>query len=171
MVDGIIQALTALALHYPKGQRTDREQALWLADYAADLDKFSLPQIARACQDWRRSTARTFPKVGELLDLIRKDLDRPTTKSTAWQPLSDEEYDALGLADKIRHQRILANEARLRGGGNTQRGPNGIRIPLEPGPRLERFEAEKERADRHTAEAVRLTEKLEEWKQRQGEVA
>ena len=50
--------------------------------YFADLKRFSIEQIAYACEKYRRSPAEFFPRVGKLIELIEGNSD--TKAIDAW---------------------------------------------------------------------------------------
>lgn len=100
-----------------KAVRTGEESERFLKDYLADVQEFPLDAIQKACGKWRKSGATKFPTPGQLIPLIRECLPAEGgVGPQAWRPLSDGEYADLSLRDKIRHQQILAHEARVKAG-------------------------------------------------------
>ncbi len=84
-----------------------------MSDYVVDLDGYTFEDVDEVCKDWRRSTARFFPKIGDVLGRLRSrtpssargDIPQP------WRPLTDEEIDQLPIYSKIQHHEILAEKA------------------------------------------------------------
>lgn len=105
----IISEIKALSSHYRRRPLAPADEARWLADFVTDLGELPLDAVRSGCAHWRRNE-RKFPTPGELrgaCDLFRRDvLQRP--RAEAWRELTDSEYDALSLRDKIRHREILA---------------------------------------------------------------
>lgn len=156
----IITELEALEVHYFRPVRSPEERQRWLRDYLDDLGEFSIDQIRSACVRWRQSGARKFPNSGELRAFAR-DVVRPSSapKEGPWRPLSDEEYERLSLSDKIRPQRILAEEAAQRAGPQMiDRRP----IPAEEMP--DRWHMWRNRSANHQAEVKRLLKLLHDAK-------
>lgn len=136
-----------------KAVRTADEQNRFLADYLADIQEFPLEAIQKACGEWRKSGATKFPVPGQLLPLIRKHVaEERAPAPKAWQPISDAEYGALSLRDKIRHQRILAHEASRKAG---PQWANGQPVAAEDMPPT--WRRWREIASGHHAEALRLS--------------
>ena len=136
-----------------KAVRSGEESERFLKDYLADIQDFPLEAIQKACAEWRKSGSTRFPTPGQLIPLIRQHVAAPTPeRAEPWKPLSDLAYDELSLRDKIRHHRILANEARRKAGPMWLNGrPAG---PEELPPRWHEWSA---RAENHEAEAQRLS--------------
>ena len=147
------RALMALALHYPKSSRTEREQALWLSDYLSDLRSVGPDTVERACAEWRRSDARAFPKVGELLKLCRQSQVPKAigAKVQPWRELTDDEYRGLGLSAKIDYHLIAAGQCRGNAGPQWRDGQ-----PQPPEAMPQRWHSFIARARNHEAEAGRL---------------
>ena len=147
----------ALVQHFPKRARSPEEQAIWLRDYLADLDSFSVQEVESACTSWRQSDAGSFPKIGELLSSIKKFKPRETERVNAWEPIPDSEFDALPLSEQARHHRILAIQAKRDAGpmwiGGRQAGPQELSADWH---RLSAV------AKNHSTEAGRLDEILRE---------
>ena len=123
MVDPILQSLTRLALHYPRSTRSPEEQAIWLADYAADLSHYDPDKVDEACTRWRRSEAKSFPKSGELLASIRSNLGGGSSQAVLpYVPLSETEYESGSLSDKAEHHAYLATQARYKAGAQWKDG-------------------------------------------------
>lgn len=71
--DEIATILAKLGLHYPKrNDLSDEERKVLWAQYLDDLTTCPANVVARACERWRRSPARFFPSVGELLEECRQ---------------------------------------------------------------------------------------------------
>lgn len=97
-----------------KAVRTGDEQERYMLDYLADIQMFPLEAIRKACAEWRTSGSTKFPTSGQLIPLIRKHTPQETApKNHEWRPISEEEYEAMSLSEKIRHRLILAREARV----------------------------------------------------------
>ena len=114
----IIEALEALAIHCRPSLMGIDERAVWLRDWCNDLAGEDIEAIRVGCQRWRGGTNHKFPMVGQLMPLIRaatvKKGDGPLPQ--VWSPISDAEYNALSLNDKIRHHQIAASEAGYKAG-------------------------------------------------------
>lgn len=136
-----------------KAVRSGEESERFLKDYLADIQEFPLEAIQKACQKWRTSGQTKFPVPGQLIPLIRGFVSAaPATEQVdAWKPLSDLAFDALGLRDKIRHHRILANEARRKAGPMWVNGKPAT--PEEMPPHWHEWMS---RAENHQAEGQRL---------------
>lgn len=154
----VIDELDALSTHYPRGPRSPDQHMRFLEDYLDDLKDFTNDQVKAACRRWRQSDATKFPTSGQLMNTARSERGRDLGDNTAWRPLTDQEYDALSLDEKIRHQRILASEARGRAKPQFKQIEGswraGIHIPGDEMP--ERWFVERELGRRHDEEAKRL---------------
>lgn len=157
----IITELEALEIHYFRPVRSPEERQRWLRDYLDDLADFSLDQIRGACIRWRQSGAKKFPNSGELRAGAR-DVIRPSSapKEGPWRPLTDEEYERLSLSDKIRHQRILAEEAAQRAGPQMRN-----RRPVLAEDMPDRWHMWRARAENHQGEVKRLLKLLHDAKE------
>lgn len=153
----IITELRALENHYSfRVVRSPEEQERFLRDYLADLKPYPIEAIEGGCAMWRRTDAKKFPGVGQLLGCVRQCMPQQRRESGAeqvWRPLADDEYAALSLRDKIRHHKILASEARTRAGPMWS---DGKPVPFEAMP--PRYHELREKARNHEAEATRLNE-------------
>lgn len=90
------------------------ERERFMRDYLADIEQFPIEAIRLACAEWRRSGVTKFPTSGQLIPLIRKHLaEEKLAPLREWRPISEEEYEAMSLREKIRHRLILAHEARV----------------------------------------------------------
>lgn len=96
-----------------KAVRTGDEQERYMLDYLADIQQYPLEAIRKACAEWRTSGVTKFPTSGQLIPLIRKHCPQETApQNREWAPISEDEYEAMSLREKIRHRLILAQEAR-----------------------------------------------------------
>lgn len=65
--------LARLALHYWRPDFTPEQTKLLISDYLDDLWPYSLPQIERACKEFRMDgDNKFFPKSGELIELMKE---------------------------------------------------------------------------------------------------
>src|ERR1700747_1981343 len=124
----ILDAIEALAVHCRPPMMEISARTLWLRDWCADLAEFPLEAIVTACRKWRQSGATKFPTPGQLLPLVRDSVPSQGggTRVEVWRPLSDAEYQALTVREKIRHHQILSHEAYSKAGPmfrNTTAGP------------------------------------------------
>lgn len=103
--------LEALAQHYPRRTRTDAETALWLSDWYADLEGFAPGQIADACDAWRRSDAKAFPRSRDLTARMQTGPARSVERAETWRQMSDHQLADLSLRDKIRYHELAAYHA------------------------------------------------------------
>lgn len=109
----IAEEIEALATHCRPPIMTTENRALWLRDWCLDLAGFDIEAIRAAFRKVRHSGAAKFPTPGQVIGMIRQSQPEVRApKVEPWRPLSDAEYDALGLPDKIRHRLVLAAEAR-----------------------------------------------------------
>lgn len=161
MTAQIIEELQALQAHYPRQARATDEEQRWLRDYVEDLHACPDDAVRYACRRWRQSGARKYPTSGELLSFAQQFQPRgdanETRKTPPWGPVSDYEYDAMTLAEKLRHQTILGNHAQFTAGPQTK--------PKEAMP--EAWHEHRERARHHFAEASRLRGLLAQARQRE----
>ena len=80
-----------------------------------------------------------------------------------WESISDSEYEALPLTAKIRHQKILANEAACKAGPMFARSKGGAIALEEMSEDARRW---KTKAANHYAEAKRLRLILDDYLER-----
>lgn len=162
----IADAIEALALHCRPPLMAVDQRLLWLRDWCTDLAEFPIEAVQAACRKWRHSAAAKFPTPGQLLPLVRESLPAEKTGAVeVWRELSDSEYRALTVREKIRHCTILAHEARIKAGpmlvNTTLRGSSrisGKHLTSEEMPDTwRRWTAI---AEGHEAEAKRLREIL-----------
>ena len=70
--DEIMTQLARLRLHFSAGYVTAEEFKYLIKDYLADLADYPRDLIEMACNEYRRNTENQFfPKIGQLLKLIR----------------------------------------------------------------------------------------------------
>lgn len=167
----IIDCIEALAVHCRPPLMTTEQRESWMRDWCDDLAQYPAETIASACRKWRHSGSNKFPTPGQLMPLVREIApadDGP--KVEVWRPLTDEEYRALSVREKIRHQLILAHQARCKAGPmyRNERGasvgrPMGERLSTEQMP--ETWHRWSRVAEGHEAEAKRLREILSQERQ------
>lgn len=158
----IIDAIEALSVHCRPPLMSVDQRSLWMRDWIADLEQFPIEAVQKACRTYRHSGATKFPTPGQLLPLARSHQPQPTEERIQeWRPLSEEEFAALSLRDKIRHHGIMAHEARVKAGPmwrNT--GAGDMRRPqkahVEPQDMPDVWRRWTSIADGHEAEAKRL---------------
>lgn len=114
----IVEAVEGLATHCRAPVMGPTERAAWLQDWCTDLSPYSLNTIRAACLKWRRGDNPKFPTPGAMLQLCEQleRTEKRGDKRQEWSRASDEEYHAMTLDEKIRHQQILASEARRMAG-------------------------------------------------------
>lgn len=149
----IINEIEALAVHCRPPLMDAGVRAGWLSDWCEDLQPFPAEAIRTACRKYRQGGGTKFPTSGVLIPMCREAAghERPQgRKPEPWRPLDDAEYAALDLPAKIRHQQILAQEARRRAvkhahgwDRNLLTAPDGYRRCIA-------------QAEGHDAEAARL---------------
>lgn len=154
----IVAELEALSEHYPKPRRDAAAQARFLADYVTDLNRFTPAEVKTACAKWRALESQRFPTPGQLAAICVKGQGGHAERFEKWRPLSDEEYDALSLSDKIRHHRILADRVWDEAGPIRRRVGSRNIADLRQDPDWR--ELERRGAD-HLAEASRLQSYLD----------
>lgn len=156
----IIEELEALASHYIRPVRSTSEHERFLADYLNDLSGFPIEAVMKACQDWRKSDASKFPTCGQLLAFVRNAMPKGSAvNNEAWRHLTDQEYDALTMAEKIRHRTIMAVEAKTKAGPMWRNGK-----PVSPEDMPESWHTQQAIARGHYEEASRLKAKLAEYR-------
>jgi len=142
-------------------------------DYADDLGDLGAEAVERACRSWRQSDAKRFPTPGQLSKLaepIAKAALRGPAPET-WREITDAQYAALSLEDKIWHREKLADEASAKAASLWRRLPE---TKEGKPPSFVHFEsslpAEWARWRRvqvgHLAEAKRLRDSLKQSKER-----
>lgn len=65
--------LARLSLHYYRPEFSKEQYKLLLGDYVSDLIGFNPIEVEAACSAYRRKEVQFFPKVGEIIALIRQD--------------------------------------------------------------------------------------------------
>jgi hypothetical protein len=133
----ILDAIEALAIHCRPPIMDAEQRSLWLRDWCSDLAQYPMEAIAAACRKWRHSGAVKFPTPGQLLPLVRESQPAERAEHVeVWRPLSDAEYAALTVREKIRHHQILSHEAYSKAGPmfrNTSQGPrmSGVHLAAD----------------------------------------
>ena len=156
----IIEELEALASHYIRPVRSTGEHERFLADYLNDLSGFPIEAVMKACQDWRKSDASKFPTCGQLLAFARNAMPKgANVNNEAWRPLTDDEYDRLTMAEKIRHRTIMAMEAKTKAGPMWRGG-----YPVGPEDMPESWHTLTAISRGHYEEASRMKAKLAEYR-------
>lgn len=156
----IAELIEGLAVHCRPPVMSANERARWLADWCDDLKDHDADAIAGACRRWREGTDRKFPLLGQLLPLIKASArgeDRPAGSNEPWRELTEDEYQALTLREKIRHHRIMASNC------GTKAGPQSINHqPVLREEMPETWHFWKNRQANHLAEVERLTKVVNE---------
>jgi len=161
----IIDEIERLTVHCRPPIMEADLRAGWLADWCADLTEFPIEAIRLAIREWRHSGSNKFPTPGQLIPMVRGKLPpEKREREGDWRELSDDEYRALSVREKIRHQLILAHRAGAKAGPmwrnpeNTAniRRPMPGHIPLEEMPGA--YHHWKHVEAQHLAEAKRLRE-------------
>lgn len=132
-----------------------------MRDWCRDLRDYPIEAIERGCQRWREVAQKdSFPRLSELRPLIEQAVVKPKAVQIhrEWRHLSDEEYEALSLRDKIDHRKILANECRKAAGPQWVNGVKGHAVAAEDMP--EAWHAWRAKAAAHDREAARLQGKI-----------
>lgn len=162
----IMDALESLALHCRPPLMSVDDRARWMRDWCEDLRSYDIAAIRAATAKWRSGESQKFPTPGQLLPLVRVLVGGPISDGPIgpWRPITDEAYDALSLAEKIRHQRILASEARSKAGPMWRNGR-----PAGPDEMTDRWRIWIERARNHDAEAARLRQIMDNARERRAE--
>jgi hypothetical protein len=151
----IANEIEALAVHCRPSLMSVEARSLWVRDWCEDLGPFPIEAIRVACRKFRQSGAVKFPTPGQLMPMVRAEIEAPAPNAEpvqVWGPISDLAYDALGLPEKIRHQRLLAHQARRKAGPMWLNGR-----PAGPDELPERWHEWTKRAENHEAEATRLS--------------
>lgn len=162
----IIDQIEALAVHCRPPIMSIEQRESWMRDWCADLADFPDEAIAAACRKWRHTGSAKFPTPGQLLPLVRDSLPMERgSRVEVWRELTDDEYRALSVREKIRHRTILAHEARCKAGPmfRSERGasmgrPVGTHTTADQMP--ETWRRWTAIAEGHEAEAKRLREHL-----------
>lgn len=157
----IISELEGLSVHYLRPVRTEAEQARFLVDYVDDLRVYPLDAIKAACARWRRSDATKFPTVGQLLPIVRGcSAQAKASEPKPWAPITDIEYAALSLRDKIRHHECAAYDAQTKVPPMWWQG-RAVSLEEMPAERAEAHRFWSGRVHAHFAEAASLKGALE----------
>lgn len=167
----IIDTIEALAVHFRPPLMSVEQRAAWMADWCDDLAKLPIEAIRIAARQWRQGSQTKFPTSGQFLPMVRAAMPKETEPSVGpWRPLSDAEYAALTLAEKIRHRRILAAEERRKAGpmfrstGGKISKASGLH--LTPEQMSDAWREHTRRAEAHEQEAAELSKKLREARER-----
>lgn len=153
----IVKELRALEKFcaFPSGM-TGEDRERYLKDYLSDIQEFPLDAIRSACAEWRKSGSVKFPTSGMLIPIIKRFIGAPKDERLEpWRALTDDEYRALGLPEKIRHHQILANQARRKAGPMWKNGR-----PAAPDELPDIWHSWTRQAENHEAEASRLRKHL-----------
>lgn len=110
----ILALLEALATHCRAPLMSVEAKARWMRDWCDDLRQFEIDRIEHVLADWRRSGATKFPTPGQILGQLKtREVDhRPPGEPQ--RALTEAEYRLGSLTDKLRHHRLLADEANTR---------------------------------------------------------
>lgn len=162
----IAEEIERLAVHCRPPLMSVEDRMTWVADWCQDLSGFPIAAIRMACTSWRNGTDRKFPLPGQLKPLIRVHV--PSQKGEVgpqvWRPLSDDEYGALTIMEKVRHHLIMAAEAGSKAGpmfrntslSNGMSNAKGEHLTADQMPQT--WHDWKARQAGHLAEAKRLRE-------------
>lgn len=124
----IIDEIEALAVHCRPPIMEPAARASWLRDWCDDLAGFPISAVRLGCRAYRQSGQVKFPTAGQLLPMVRANLPverAPPGATEPWRPISDAEYEALSLREKIRHREVMAREARRKAGPMWKNPPEG----------------------------------------------
>lgn len=150
----IVDAIEALGVHCRPPLMEVEQRTSWMRDWISDLVQFPIEAITNGCRKWRHSGATKFPTAGQLLPLIRASMPAEKVEAVQqWRPLSDSEYEALSLSEKIRHHQILAHESSLKAGPMWRDGR-----PLHMDQMSPDYHEHMTRSRHHSAEVKRLRE-------------
>jgi hypothetical protein len=154
----IVETLETLALHCRPPLMSVEDRSRWLRDWCNDLREFRIEEVRQAAMKWRRGESQKFPTPGQFLPVVRSLVRSDIAPKVAepWRELSDDEYRALTLEGKIRHQTILASEARKKAGPMWRGGR-----PAKPGELPQRWHIWTAKAQNHEAEVKTLRGILE----------
>lgn len=160
----IMGEIEALETHCRAPLMTVDARSRWISDWCKDLKTFSVEAIEEAFRDWRNSGSTKFPTAGQIVPLIKAKIRQPGDVSAAprkWEPLSEADYYAASLEDKIRHHRILAERARFDAGPMYLAGATWASgRHLERSEMSDKWRAYQRQADNHAAEAKTLHGKM-----------
>jgi len=147
----ILNEIDALSSHCRVPLMSVEQRTGWMRDWCEDLGQFRIEDIRRAFRDWRQSGNTKFPTPGQVMPILRRlnDVGAPEAKLVSWRELSDPEYAALSLSEKVRHHLILANKAEVAAGPMWRHGKHASDMPDE-------WHGQRQRAENHRAEAKRL---------------
>jgi hypothetical protein len=117
----IIENIEALAVHCRPPLMGVEERGRWLNDWCEDLREFTAEAVKTGCTRWRQGVNPRFPLPGQLIPMVRAANvgNAPRNRPEIWRELSNEEYTALSLREKIRHKQIQASNAFSRAGPQT----------------------------------------------------
>lgn len=159
----IIDEIEALTVHCRPPIMSVEQRARWQQDWIGDLGKFPLEAIQSALRQWRQSESTKFPTAGQLLPMIERQSGRDKDRTyEVWRyDISDEEYRAMSLNDKIRHHKIAAGHCRSKAGPMPHLGK-----PVAKDDMPKAWHEWRDRAGNHDAEAQRLRQSIGRWDQR-----
>lgn len=161
----IIAEIDALTIHCRAPLMDVEQRGRWQRDWAQDLAKYEIEIIRQAFRQWRQGESQKFPTPGQILPLLERLSNRPAAtepEALAWRyDISEADYRALSLNDKIRHHLAAANHCRRRAGPMWR---DGRPMLLEEMPR--EWHDWRERAHNHDMEAKRLKESIGAMDQR-----
>lgn len=157
----ICAEINALSSHYLTTTKSPDDHARWLIDFATDLGDLTPEQVRRACAAWRTSDAKKFPTPGQLrktAPLLHVEA-LPAPRAEPWRPISNGEYQALTIIQKIRHHRSSIGHALDRAGPMWRDGK-----PVGPEELPASWHEWRQRARNHADEAGRLQTILDQPK-------
>lgn len=166
-MNDIIDTLESLALHCRPPLMSVEDRSRWLRDWCDDLREFPIEATRQAAMKWRRGDVQKFPTPGQFLPMVRAFVGAGGAApqvAEPWKPIGDEAYDRLTLTEKIRHQRILANEAYGKAGPMWRGGK-----PATAEEMPESWHVWRQRARNHDDEAMRLRKIMENAQTRRAE--
>lgn len=150
----IVDAIEALAVHCRPPLMEVEQRTSWMRDWISDLVQFPIEAVTNGCRKWRHSGATKFPTPGQLVPMIRASLPAEKVEAVQpWRPLGDAEYQALTLAEKIRHHEILAHESSRKAGPMWRDGRPLTLDQMSPD-----YHEHMARSKNHHAEVKRLRE-------------
>lgn len=167
----IMGEIEGLEVHCRASLMTVDARSRWMADWCSDLASYPIEAVQSAFRDWRQSGNTKFPTPGQIIPAVRAKLrkveDVGAMGTRKWEPLTDADYYAASIEDKIRHHEIMAQRARFKAGPMYRAGKTWA-----SGAHLDRADMPsgwhdaQSQADNHFAKARELSKKLRSARER-----
>lgn len=159
----IVEALERLETHCRAPLMSIEARTGWMRDWCDDLKDCDVADVNAACQKWRNGDERKFPLPGQLKAVIRSLRPQRTDSDNqggAWRELTDAEYQALTIREKIRYHQICVQQCLRKAGPMWSAGRHREMADMP-----QSFHDWRAKASNHGEEARRLQGKLNEYQE------